>query len=64
MIPQTMKPPAGSAAIDAGTLLSVPGAFDQSSPGILATMPVRWQYDVDSSSLKPRLNPLTIGAVD
>jgi len=52
--PTTMIPPAGSAAIDAGAALS----------GILQTMPVRWQYSVASSSLIPRLNPQTIGAVD
>jgi hypothetical protein len=50
----TMVPPAGSAAIDAGTPLS----------GVLATMPVRWQYSIATNSLIPRLDPLTIGAVD
>jgi hypothetical protein len=52
--PTTMIPPAGSAAIDAGTALS----------GILQTMPVRWQYSIATNSLIPRLNPQTIGAVD
>ena len=52
--PTTMVPPAGSAAIDAGTALS----------GILQTMPVRWQYSIPTNSLTPRLNPQTIGAVD
>jgi hypothetical protein len=52
--PTTMIPPAGSAAIDAGTALS----------GMLQTMPVRWQYSIATNSLAPRLNPLTIGAVD
>lgn len=50
----SLVPPAGSAAIEAGTALS----------GILATMPVRWQYSIASNSLIPRLDPLTIGAVD
>jgi hypothetical protein len=52
--PTTMIPPAGSAAIDAGSPLT----------DILATMPVRWQYSVASNSLIPRLNPQTIGAAD
>jgi hypothetical protein len=50
----TMVPPAGSAAINAGSALT----------GILETMPVRWQYSVATNSLIPRLNPQTIGAVD
>jgi len=50
----TMIPPAGSAAIEAGTALS----------GTLATMPVRWQYSIATNSLTPRLDPMTIGAVD
>jgi hypothetical protein len=52
--PTTMVPPAGSAAINAGSPLT----------GILQTMPVRWQYSIATSSLIPRLNPQTIGAVD
>jgi hypothetical protein len=52
--PTTMIPPAGSAAINAGTALI----------GILQTMPVRWQYSIASNSLIPRMNPQTIGAVD
>lgn len=50
----TMVPAAGSAAIEAGTALN----------GVLATMPVRWQYSIQSNSLIPRRDPLTIGAVD
>ena len=50
----TMVPQAGSAAIEAGTTLN----------GVLATMPVRWQYSIQSNSLIPRRDPLTIGAVD
>ena len=50
----TMVPPAGSAAINAGSALT----------GILETMPVRWQYSIATNSLIPRLNPQTIGAVD
>lgn len=50
----TMVPPSGSAAIGAATV----------STDILATMPVRWQYDAQSYHLTPRLYPLTIGAVD
>ena len=52
--PTTMVPPNGSAAIGAGSAPS----------GILVQMPVRWQYSVASSSLTPRVYPLTIGAVD
>jgi hypothetical protein len=52
--PTTMIPPAGSAAIDAGSPLT----------GILQTMPVRWQYSIATNSLIPRLNPQTIGAAD
>ena len=50
----TMVPPAGSAAIEAGTPLD----------GVLATMPVRWQYSIATNSLIPRVDPLTVGAVD
>lgn len=50
----TLAPGKGSAAIGAGTALS----------GILATMPVRWNYDVQTNALTPRLYPLTIGAED
>ena len=50
----TLVPPAGSAAIEAGTALS----------GVLATMPVRWQYAIPTNSLIPRLDPMTVGAVD
>ena len=50
----TLIPPGGSAAIGAGTPLS----------GVLATMPVRWQWNVATGSLTPRLYPLTIGAED
>jgi hypothetical protein len=50
----TLVPVAGSAAIEAGTALS----------GMLATMPVRWQYSIATHSLTPRLDPLTIGAED
>jgi hypothetical protein len=52
--PNTMVPPAGSAAINAGAVLT----------GVLQTMPVRWQYSIATNSLIPRLNPQTIGAVD
>jgi hypothetical protein len=52
--PTTMIPPAGSAAINAGSALT----------GILQTMPVRWQYSIATNSLTPRLNPQTIGAAD
>jgi hypothetical protein len=52
--PVTMIPPAGSAAINAGSALT----------GLLQTMPVRWQYSTATNSLIPRLNPQTIGAVD
>jgi hypothetical protein len=52
--PNTMIPPAGSAAINAGAVQT----------GILQTMPVRWQYSIPTNSLIPRLNPQTIGAVD
>lgn len=51
----TMVPPSGSAAIDAGTALT-------GKP--LANMPVRWQYNIATGALTPRLDPLTIGAVD
>ena len=50
----SLVPPSGSAANEAGTALN----------GILATMPVRWQYSIASNSLTPRLDPMTIGAVD
>jgi hypothetical protein len=50
----SLVPPAGSAAIEAGTALS----------GVLATIPVRWQYSIASNSLIQRRDPLTIGAVD
>ena len=50
----TLVPVAGSAAIEAGTALS----------GVLATMPVRWQYSIATNSLTPRLDPLTVGAED
>jgi fibronectin type 3 domain-containing protein len=60
----TLVPVAGSAAIEAGTPLSVAGAYDQASPGILATMPVRWQYSMATNSLTPRSDPLTVGAED
>jgi hypothetical protein len=50
----TMVPPAGSAAINAGSPLT----------GILQTMPVRSEYSIATNSLIPRLNPQTIGAVD
>jgi hypothetical protein len=52
--PTTMVPPAGSAAINAGSALT----------DILQAMPVRWQYSIATNSLIPRLNPQTIGAVD
>ncbi|MDR3435432.1 chitobiase/beta-hexosaminidase C-terminal domain-containing protein, partial [Telmatospirillum sp.] len=51
----TMVPPSGSAAIDAGTALT-------GKP--LSYMPVRWQYSVTTSALTPRVDSLTIGAVD
>lgn len=51
----TMVPPSGSAAIDAGTPLT-------GKP--LSTMPVRWQYAIATGALTPRVDPLTIGAVD
>ena len=50
----TMIPPGGSAAIGAGTPLS----------GVLATMPVRRNYNVATNALTPRTSPLTIGAED
>jgi hypothetical protein len=52
--PITMIPPAGSAAINAGSAFA----------DILGTMPVRWQYSINTNSLIPRVNPQTIGAVD
>ena len=51
----TFVPPNASAAIDAGTA---------STDKPLATMPVRWQFSVATGALTPRLDPLTIGAVD
>ncbi len=48
----TMIPPAGSAAIGAGTSLT----------GILGAMPLRWQYATASNSLLARSDPVTIGA--
>ena len=50
----TFIPPSGSAAIGAGTALS----------GVLATMPIRWNFNEATSSLTPRIYPLTIGAED
>ncbi|HEY3704741.1 MAG TPA: chitobiase/beta-hexosaminidase C-terminal domain-containing protein [Terracidiphilus sp.] len=52
--PTTLVPPAGSAAIGAGTALT----------GAIATLPVRWQYSLATSTLTPRRSPLTIGAED
>ncbi|MGA1983711.1 MAG: hypothetical protein ABSG84_14745 [Acidobacteriaceae bacterium] len=52
--PGTLVPGSGSAAIGAGTALS----------GILATMPVRWNYNVATSALTVRQYPLTLGAED
>jgi hypothetical protein len=51
----TFIPPAGSAAIAAGTELS-------GNP--LSSMPVRWQYNVATAALTPRIDPLTLGAAD
>lgn len=51
----TFIPPAGSAAIGAGTALS-------GAP--LQNMPVRWQYNVGTGALAPRLDAMTIGAAD
>ena len=51
----TLVPPSGSAAIGAGTALT-------GNP--LANMPVRWEYSVTTGALIPRVDPLTIGAVD
>ena len=50
----TFAPVSGSAVSGAGTALS----------GMLAVMPVRWQYSVASAALVPRVNSLDIGAVD
>jgi hypothetical protein len=50
----TFVPPSGSAAVGAGTALS----------GVLATMPVRWNYNLTTSALTARQYPLTIGAED
>jgi hypothetical protein len=51
----TFIPPSGSAAIGAGTAIT-------DNP--LVHMPVRWQYNVSSGALTPRVFPLTIGAAD
>ena len=51
----TFIPPAGSAAIGAGTA-------NTSSP--LNVMPVRWQYSVATGALTARRDLLTIGAAD
>jgi hypothetical protein len=50
----TYIPPSGSAAIGAGTALS----------GVLATMPVRWNFNETTSALMPRQHPQTVGAED
>jgi Chitobiase/beta-hexosaminidase C-terminal domain len=50
----TFVPASGSAAIGAGTALT----------GVLATMPVRWNFNEATSALTPRVSPLTIGAED
>ena len=48
----TLSVPLGSAAINAGTALT----------GIPAQLPVRFQYDIRTSTMIPRTQPLTIGA--
>ncbi|MDE2101608.1 MAG: chitobiase/beta-hexosaminidase C-terminal domain-containing protein [Patescibacteria group bacterium] len=50
----TYAPPTGSAAISAGT----------AQTGILATMPVRYQYVASTGGFAARTQPLTLGAVD
>jgi hypothetical protein len=50
----TLIPSGGSTAIGAGTTLT----------GVPSTLPVRWNYNVATSALTPRLYPLTIGAED
>jgi hypothetical protein len=57
----TLVPPNGSAANDAGTPMSIGNVLGGSAP---ATLLVRWQYSVTTSSLLPRTSPLTIGAED
>lgn len=53
---------------DSTTLVALPGsaAVSAGSPltGLIATLPVRWQYSLTSSALTARLSPLTIGAED
>jgi len=50
----TFVPPAGSAAIGAGSVVT----------GLAAQLPVRWNFNVTTSSLAARMEPLTIGAED
>ena len=50
----TLVPIPGSAAVTAGSPLT----------GLIATLPVRWQYSLTTNALTPRLSPLTIGAED
>jgi hypothetical protein len=50
----TLIPGSGSPAIGAGTALS----------GLLAQMPVRYQFNVATLTLTPRLFPLTLGSQD
>jgi hypothetical protein len=50
----TFVPTAGSAAIGTGSVLT----------GLPAQLPVRWNYNVTTSALTPRIEPLTIGAED
>jgi len=52
--PTTFVPPSGSAAISAGS----------APTGLMAQMPLRWQYSLTTGSLTPRVSPLTIGAED
>ena len=52
--PTSYIPPSGSAAIAAGTSLN----------GVLATMPVRYNFNVSTNTLTPRQSPQTIGAED
>ncbi len=52
--PTSYVPPSGSAAISAGS----------APTGLMAQMPVRWQYSMTTGSLTPRVSPQTIGAED
>jgi Chitobiase/beta-hexosaminidase C-terminal domain len=50
----TYIPPSGSAAIGAGTALAGPPSY----------LPVRYNFNVSTNTLTPRVYPLTIGAED